>query len=206
MKTALFVALLILTGCATAPKHAPGGALVIPDTSDDTPMKLDPRVFASFNEAAVAAIQTAYDSSNVYEHAGGIIETPEFKFQITVPVTSYSGDQVEVGTFKKKRYVQVADYHTHPCLPYTHFVKWLSPEDTDHDDGTTAVLGNMCTGEVTKWTPGFDPVGNYIAKNIEGDPVALTTGQLIGKIAITKIPRVLEQPSEDAPTLLCPVE
>jgi hypothetical protein len=217
MKNALLVALLtVIAGCATAPSPHPGhghghGKQVPPGLIVQALMqvqpKLDPEKFETFNAAATYAIAKAYETSDVYETSGVVVMSLEHKYQVTEPVTDNSGDSVRIPAFHRPGYEIVADYHTHPCLPYTHFVKWFSPEDIEETQGkVTAIMGNLCTGEVNSWTFKVDPVGNYIGHDFDGEPVGLTTGHVIGHVIINREPKVKEKPTLDAYELLCPIE
>ena len=205
MKRLLLALLLLLPACAHAPvapvKHQglPPRIIALLHAKLDPPLL--PEKFESFNNAAVFAIAQSYELTHTYESAGVIVVGPDMQFQITQPKTENSGDSVGVPSFARPGYVVVADYHTHPCLPYTHFVRWFSEEDIEVVEGDVtdptviAIMGDMCTGIVNEWAQGVDPVGNHLEHNYDNSPVLLTTGHVIGHIEITKEPKVLEGPS-----------
>ena len=220
MKTALLAALLIFSsGCATAPpakppvhhQGLPPKLVMLLHEKLDPP--LDPAVFDSFANAATYAVALSYEKTNTFESSGVVVVRGDMRFQVTQPVTESSGDSVGIPSFKRPGYVVVADYHTHPCLPYTHFVVWFSPEDIEEAEGDNnepavgAVMGDFCTGNVHAWAFGTDPVGDHLEHDDDGTPVALTTGRVIGHIALTKRPVVIETPPDPQHTrLLVPVE
>lgn len=204
MKKVLVLLTLLLAACAcTAQKPPPAQHQKLPPQivaalheAYDPP--LDPEVFETFSSAATYAIAMAYEFTNVFESAGVVVIRSDMKFQVTKPVTENSGDSVGIPMFKRPGYVVVADYHTHPCLPYTHFVRWFSPEDIEEVEqeggSSVAVMGDLCSGNVNVWSQGRDPVGDHLVHNFDGSPTALTTGHVVGHIEITKEPKILEQP------------
>jgi hypothetical protein len=200
--------LLMFSACANAPekpKHTPTKLppkiIALLHAKLDPP--LDPQTFDSFDNAAVYAIAKSYELTNVYESAGLIVVGANMKFQVTQPRTENSGDSVSIPSFERPGYVVVADYHTHPCLPYTHFVRWFSQEDIEvaeggpMDPGVIAVMGDLCTGIVNEWAFGVDPVGDHLEHNFDNSPVLLTKGHVIGHIEINRTPVVQESVGDE---------
>ena len=222
MKKSLLAALLIISsGCATAPpshgskkpvhQGLPPQIIAALHQAYDPPLL--PEVFDSFDAAAVYASASAYEFSNKYESSGVIVVRSDMKFQVTKPVTEFSGDSVGIPHFKRPGYIVIADYHTHPCNPYTHWCSWFSPEDIDvvegaNDDPTViAIMVDFCTGTVHEWAQGKDPVGDHLVQNDDGSPDALTTGHKIGQITLSKKPVVQETPPDSKHDFfLTPVE
>jgi hypothetical protein len=152
---------------------------------------LYPEHYAALDEAAVVAIQHAYDHSQFYEYGGVILQMADGSYQVGVPGTNYRGGGVHIddttdgwpGTFI------VADYHTHPCMPYTHFVGVFSDQDVGSNDRTSLIgyMGDLCSGVVRRYVPGVTPKNYSFDDGTYG-----SKGERVGAISITRKPVVVE--------------
>lgn len=160
-----------------------------PETTHVAPVYVD--VYPTLEAAGVAGIQHAYDFSNSWEYGGVILLTHDGKFLISVPNTDWSGDSVRINDEKDAfpGLKIVGDYHTHPCLPFTHYPEYFSPPDVQSDfySFRVGIMGDFCTGNVHEFTPGVDPPGDHPVKHGK-----VTTGRVVGKITLTKLPIILE--------------
>lgn len=190
----LFVVLVAMmamyTGCAGCASVGP--RLVVPEQAvvilirAELP-KLDPRTFESFTDAAVASIAASYEANYAYENAGVIVLTRDARFRFTIPRTDFEGDRVWMNTGLKWSaigYVEVGEYHTHPCLPWSHFPEFFSEPDIDNaiNDKNIAIMGDLCTGAVHEWVEGQDARDNYVAD--KRPSAKLTIGHLVGYIDV----------------------
>ncbi len=120
---------------------------------------LRPDYFDTIQEAAIAGVALSYQRSNAYEFAGTIYRTPSGKFRISDPDTDYSGDSVELD-FKNDydTYKLAGWYHTHPCLPYSHWVNAFSDNDTNTSlrRDVPGYMGDLCSGAVRQFVPKVD--------------------------------------------------
>lgn len=161
---------------------------------------LYPEYYDTMDEAGVAAIRHAYDHSQFYEYGGLILRTTNGKYRVSVPETDYRGASVFIDNDRNDYagYSIVADYHTHPCNPYSHYIFVFSDSDVNSDTkrGITGYMGELCTGGVRRFVPAVTkedrcwaddaPLGPY--------PHCGATGDLVGSIKITRKPVVLERP------------
>jgi hypothetical protein len=206
----LGLVLLLFSGCVNPPVHPKGHLPKLPPKivaalHEKLDPPLDPEVFETFDSAAVYAIAKSYELTNAYESAGVIVVRNDMKFQVTVPRTESSGDSTSIPDFERKGFVVIADYHTHPCLPYTHWVRWFSGEDIEVAEGgplepaVIAIMGDLCTGNVNEWAFGVDPVGDVMKHNLDNSPVLLTKGHVIGHVEMNKLPVYQEGPDDRLP-------
>ena len=166
---------------------------------------LTPDYYDTMTEAAIAGIQLSYDRSNAYEYGGIILKTTNGKFRVSLPETSYRGDGVHIEYNNDfAGYDIVADYHTHPCLPYSHWPAMFSDADANSNEYREIVgyMGDLCSGVIREYDPGVT-VRDMCWKH-DGVIVALAAlehvnlcgahGAEVGSIKITKQPVVQEIP------------
>ncbi|MGH7751060.1 MAG: hypothetical protein ACREQ5_40785, partial [Candidatus Dormibacteria bacterium] len=147
----------------------PPKAKVVPTVIDviDTPISqyegsnpiLDPRVFETMQEAATYAIQESYDFSTQFEYGGMILKGPNNEYRVTIPYTIGADDHMLIKHIHQLGpYNGVADYHTHPCMPYTHIPGLFSdPDITDYiTNGLIGYMGDLCTGNVHEFNADID--------------------------------------------------
>lgn len=166
---------------------------LIPNTSLSHP-------YSSLDQAAVGAVKESYRDSNHYEFGGLILQDKVTKqFFYESPYTDLGSDHIGINyfvSFENKNLQIVAEYHTHPCYPFTHYPMAFSPQDVRnyliHDK--IGYMGNFCNGEVQKW----DPHDITFLMELQDDgPFGLdeeTTygGQVVGKVVLNKVPDIQE--------------
>lgn len=182
-----------------------------------------PEYYDTLDEAAIAGIEQAYARSQFYEFGGVIVKTTNGKYRISVPETDYSGDSVQITArfhLDYAGYFAVADYHTHPCLPYSHYVSALSDADVRINtyDASVGYMGNLCTGDVVRFVPGvtpedkcfpdYDPSADDTDPNWDLKLVIIdetkpekfcgSYGEHVGKIELTYTPAQVERPGPQA--------
>jgi hypothetical protein len=164
-----------------------------------------PTSYGSLDEAGVAAVQASYDYSNFYEYGGTILEDREHRFHVSIPDTDFSGDHVFIDFDNDwgDQYKTVADYHTHPCLPFSHAPGVFSSNDADSNDhrGLPGYLGDLCSGRVLRYLPGVTKRDVEFQKMQRVPPtfefelatVFGATGEQVGEIVIYRQPVIMER-------------
>lgn len=139
--------------------------------------------YDTLNEAGIAAIKRAYKCSEYYECGGAIAKRPDGKFVVGAVHTDYDGASMTGAHKVPKGRSLAGDYHTHPCLPVSHYVSVYSPEDlTDAQvHGIPAFLGDLCKGDVHVYDPHSMPAETILLE----DDTWTTPGAIIGKIIVT---------------------
>lgn len=156
--------------------------------------KLHTGKFDSLVEAATAAEKVAYDSGYDVEWGGIILKTPEGKYRFALPNSDHKPDGVAINWFyPPKGFVIAGEYHTHPCLPYSHV-----PEAFSIPDAASALytqlptfIANLCLGEVREFDPSIDSPDN-VTINWQGHTFKVTSGRSVGHFSLTKLPIILE--------------
>jgi hypothetical protein len=138
--------------------------------------------FPTLREAGMYGIQRSYQCSHYYECGGVIAQGPDGRFIVGVTRTNFKGDSVALTHIAPPGYKVVADFHTHPCLPVSHYAHYFSPEDTANDTFNHVIgfLGDLCTGEVHEYDPSTMAPGDTQLE----DDVFSTAGKIIGKIKV----------------------
>ena len=181
-----------LTADAEPDALPPGGPKSIEDL--DTAPNLAPLSFDSIQEAAVYGAQMSYDFTDQYESGGVILKDKHGKYWITRPYTINSNDSMLINHIEKYMgYTTVGDFHTHPCLPYTHFPDYFSNPDIAFILywNETGYVTNFCNGHVYQFIAGQDKPGNAFILDIHQ---SLTHGHQVGIIPLTKSPIIKELP------------
>lgn len=166
---------------------------------------LTPDYYDTVQDAAVAAIQLSYDRSSAYEYGGIILRTTNGKFRFSQPETSYRGDGLHIEYNNDfMGYDVVADYHTHPCLPYSHWPAVFSDGDANSSDVNDIVgyMGDLCSGVIRQYVPGTterDMCWQHDGATLTMAALAHINlcgahGKEIGSIRITKQPIIQEIP------------
>ncbi len=157
--------------------------------------ELLPAEYDTFTEAAVNGIAESYARSQWYEYGGIILQTSEHKFRISKPLTDTSGDSVSIEHKTDWPDMKVvADFHTHPCNPYSHYPGLFSPTDLASNTFLhwPGIMGDLCTGKVHEFDPGIMRDDDVFIR----DGVYATAGRIVGQISIYKLPVVLEDPAD----------
>jgi len=173
---------------------------------DDVSPDLKPEYYDTMLQAAVAGLQLSYDRSNAYEYGGVIVSTTNGKFRISDPETSYRGDGVQIDYDNDYAgYQVVATYHTHPCLPYSHWPAVFSDGDANSDTqvGTVGYMADLCSGVVRQFIPGVTPRDMHWNVGPAAEQIAATLGvdlsgahgEAVGDIVLNpKLPVLQEIP------------
>lgn len=142
--------------------------------------------YDEFNEAAVYAAQKMYACSKVYECGGAIGKRDsDGKFVVGDIGTSYSGDSLEdshtPGAPKGSK--QVSGYHSHVCLPKSHYNNYFSRQDVAEatEYSLPEVMLDLCSGKVHY----FDPKSMPAQDAEPGVDYHTTAGQIIGQITVS---------------------
>ena len=188
MKKALLAALLLITGCATAPPKAPaptdlhGFLLTLMKPPQSTS---EWKTYDSLHEAAVADAKRIAECSVYYECAGEIFKH-DGKF-VTGPVhTDYASNHVHVQDDQPTGWGLAADIHSHPCAP-PNISQVFSPDDMINaitQRVPASYMVDLCTGDVHEFIPGV----TKIDQEKVDDDVWLSQGKIIGHIAPAKMP------------------
>jgi hypothetical protein len=167
-----------------------------------------PEYYDTLEQAGVAAIQHAYDKSQFYEYGGVILQTTNGKYRVGVPETDYNGEGVGISTphVDFAGYNVVADYHTHPCMPYSHWPRYFSDSDvgSNTDSGITGFMGDMCSGVVRRFIPAVTKEDKCWTDDLlemqDGNPFAHcgSSGDDVGSIKLTRQPVIVEIPGPEA--------
>jgi hypothetical protein len=150
---------------------------------------LYPEVYGSMDQAAIAGLQHAYEHSMHYEYGGIIVETDKHKFRVAIPDTNWSGDRVSLAyEVEWPGYTAVGDYHTHPCMPFSHYPGVLSPPDTRSNDKGNLIgyMGDMCSGEVRRYTPGVSAMDKTWWEGTDNEQKG-SYGDVVGKILLWRL-------------------
>lgn len=154
--------------------------------------------FNDINEAAVRAEIAAHQLTDKFESAGMILQGPNKKFYFTNPLSVGEIDESHPGIERQMTllpdYTKVANYHTHPCRPYTYYIYEFSEADTMNASRAKliAYMMEMCNGNVLKFDPGLESMGDGIMTQ---DGARLTLGEVIGRV--TLIPHVWDTEDSD---------
>lgn len=203
MKTALLAALVLLTGCVTAPPKAvdaPQPAKIQQATPAQVAAVMQllgivPRStsewkrFDTLHEAAVAGAQRLVECS-VYYECGGHIYKHEGKFVMGPVHSNYASNTVTIPDDGPTGWETAADIHSHPCAP-KNVTQVFSPEDMI---GAivyripVAYMLDMCTGDVHEFIPNVTKIDE---EQIDGE-VWLSQGKIIGHIPPAKMPLAKE--------------
>lgn len=155
---------------------------------------LAPDSFDTVREAAVYAGALSYQASDAYEYGGMILKDTKGKYWVTIPYTIESDDSTLINHITHMEgFESVAEFHTHPCLPYTHLPDYFSDPDIAsilywNDVG---YITNFCNGHVYEFDGKVDKPGNAYAPELHRK---LTKGRQVGTIALTKAPIEKESP------------
>jgi hypothetical protein len=141
--------------------------------------------YATIEEAGLQAILRAYKCSPYYECTGAIAQRPDGRFVVGSVHSDYSGDKVEGAHGVPKGWRLAGDFHTHPCLPESHYPGIFSPQDIEDilEHGVVGFLGDLCTGKVHM----FDPRTMAPHTHLFEDGSWSTEGKVIGVIPVTGV-------------------
>lgn len=163
--------------------------------------EVDPRKFDTLEEAALYAEKAAYDKNYTVEIGGMILKTKDGKYQFTIGNTDYSEDSVNIHSVEiYEDSVAVAQYHDHPCVPYSHIPSLFSMPDIAlaMRAKQIAIVADLCSGEIHEWDgsrDAYEDVAVYGTFEL-GLPffqtTVLTRGRIVGTIPLTKNPVILE--------------
>lgn len=171
--------------------------LVILTAPAKTP-ELMPTTYATEQEAAIAALEQSYQWSNQYEYGGVVLKAIDGTFVISRPITDFRGDSVYIVREVGEGYTVVADFHTHPCLPYSHYPNVFSDNDVRINDNyeVRGYMADLCSGVIRVYDPKVD-LHNRCWFN-EDDPAEPpdcgSYGREVGRFPITKQPVMQEIP------------
>jgi hypothetical protein len=188
MKIALLAALLIVTGCATAPPKAPApadlhefliGLMRTPQSTSEW------KTFDALHEAALYGAKRLADCSVYYECSGQIYKH-DGKFVNSPVHTDYAANHVSIHDDQPTGWELAADLHSHPCAP-PNVTRVFSPEDMIGaiiERVPASFMVDLCTGDVHEFIP------NKTRIDVEkvDDDVWLSQGEIIGHIAPAKMP------------------
>ena len=138
--------------------------------------------YDTLEEAGVQASQRAANCSHYYECGGIIALRPSDHKYVVGPVqSSRSGDSVHFERNAPLGWKVVANYHSHPCLPDTHYVDFFSPEDLMGDtmNKEPGFMVNLCTGDVHEFDPSRDSPNDTL---VGDEGIYSTHGRTVGNI------------------------
>lgn len=176
MKRFLILFVVLIAGCMTSHPLPP---MVNWDVFKA--LSVYPDEFDSANEAAIYALQRAYDLHPQYE-VGGVIVQLDDKFKVGNPHTDFSAAFVGTDVDHPEHYKGkiIGDYHTHICLTKSFVPGDFSPTDLN-DYAEMHVEGFMldtCTGDVHAFKTGVD---------VRYPDAADTVGRIVGHVNVTGV-------------------
>lgn len=158
--------------------------------------------FDSMNEAGVNALRAAAQQSLYYEYGGVIVHnTKTGAYGFSFPSTDYAGDHLGIdddpASYDEDAKI-VGDFHTHPCLPYSHIPGVFS--DADLADaritGHVGYMLDLCTGDVHFFDPAVDkadePTEHDLFELMLGGHHGMAKGHIVGHVPVPGTP--LEAP------------
>jgi|SRR6478609_1081851 len=135
--------------------------------------------FTSLKRAVTWALAASFIMNDKFE-IGGIIYQKGTKYYVSTFVTSGIADRVAIPDKSvDPTLVPVANFHTHPCMPYTHYIAYFSINDVVMGVNTKRLqyMGNLCTGDISEFNYKIDKLDYYTPN---GD--FLSGGRIIGNI------------------------
>lgn len=125
--------------------------------------------YETVNEAAVVLAARLYQCSHVYECSGVVALRPDGRYSNSGVHSDEQGDRVSVTKLVPPGWKIVADVHSHPCLPDSHFPATFSPEDvaaaTMHR--LPGYMVNFCTGVVRVFDPTKDSPNDAVLEEVD---------------------------------------
>lgn len=160
--------------------------------------ELMPTIYPSEQEAAIAALKQSYEWSNQYEYGGTILRTSTGDFVISRPETNFRGDSVHINFNAADGYTVVGSYHTHACLPYSHWPNVFSDADVLFTDrhAVRGYMADLCSGVIRVYDPNIDLHNRcWFNENDPDEPPSCGSyGREISKFPITRQPVMQEIP------------
>lgn len=203
---AVIAALALYFVNARAQTPPPTVTIIRIDTGDDDddaghtlrPYNLRAEYYDTVDQAAIAALTMSAGKSELYEYGGLILRTANGRFRFTEPRTMYRGDSVYVGSTTDvdyPGYYVVADYHTHPCLPYTHFAGVFSDADVEGNRRTNTIgyLATLCYGRVLRYVP-WVTAADFVFFPEHPNAIG-SRGEEIARIDLGHPPMAIEDPT-----------
>jgi hypothetical protein len=151
----------------------------LPSTPDEEAAHSIMPGFPTLEEAAIAGFKAVAQHPNALHYEwGGIIVKAANGFIALPANTSFEGSHVHIQGYELPPGVQVATYHTHPCLQ-EFLTEYFSPADLTDAVFFHAVvfMGDFCKGLAHEFIPGDKPD----AEPVGGNGMYLTKGRIIGK-------------------------
>jgi hypothetical protein len=161
------------------------GLLLLTRCAEAAPTKVD--------TAAIAALTQAFNMPHGHEveYGGAIFDEGKGLEHTLPPHTDAANDHVQLNPQlvipPGAKFLAV--FHTHPCMPTTHYPEYFSPQDIGMAllVGVPSYVLNECTGEVHVYDPSADmPTGVVPPARSDDAPNAfslhLFAGRLVGNI------------------------
>lgn len=125
--------------------------------------------YETANEAAVVLAARLYQCSHVYECSGVIALRPDGRFSNSGVRSDEQGDRVSITKLVPHGWKIVADVHSHPCLPDSHFPAVFSLEDVSSAlmHRTPGYMVNLCTGVVRVFDPLRDSPNDAVLDEVD---------------------------------------
>lgn len=139
--------------------------------------------YETVNEAAVILSARLYQCSHVYECSGVIALQSDGRYSTSAVRSDEQGDRVSVIKVVPPGWKIVADVHSHPCLPDSHFPAVFSPEDVSSATmhRTPGYMVNLCTGVVRVFDPTKDSPNDAVLEEVD---FYGAIGRIVGTIPV----------------------
>lgn len=125
--------------------------------------------YETVNEAAVVLAARLYQCSRVYECSGVVALRSDGRYSMSAVRSDEQGDRVSVTKLVPPGWRIVADVHSHPCLPDSHFPAVFSPEDVSSATmhRIPGYMVNLCTGVVRVFDPAKDSPNDAVLEEVD---------------------------------------
>jgi hypothetical protein len=138
-------------------------------------------VFATMDEAAIAALKHAAATCDPRYECGGVVRRVEGGFEASVLITSYKPFGVDLEEFYGPDVV--ADFHTHICsIHNAPFANFFSLSDALANQGlhTVGYMLSLCDRNIRRYDPSQDDRDDEEVDFRSGRVIYLTCGHIVG--------------------------
>jgi hypothetical protein len=138
-------------------------------------------VFATMDEAAIAALKHAASVCDPRYECGGVVHRVPGGFEASPLISSKKPFGVDLGEFYAPDVV--ADFHTHICSIHNQlFADFFSPADAMANQGlhTVGYMLSMCDWNIRRYDPSQDDRDDEEVDFRSGRVIYLTIGHIVG--------------------------
>ena len=165
-------------------------------------------VFATMDEAAIAALKHAASVCDPRYECGGVVRQITGGFEASPLISSKKPFGVDLGEFYATDVV--ADFHTHICSIHNKpFADFFSPADAMANQGlhTVGYMLSMCDWNIRRYDPTQDDRDDEEVDFRSGRVIYLTIGHIVGWVPpmpaeLDGLVEALDQPRAGKPSAL----